>query len=191
MDRQAIKNQTKDLTPYTESQVDYLHFVLNNMAYPWAPFSDGNVSLASEVGAWRDNFTLTIDGLCYMTTQGVDLLDHAKILEEATGDILLTGCGLGVGVLLADLNTNVQSVTILELNPIILSNIAPLLTASCQRITPKFIECDANTWMLSRSFDFTFIDHAHARADDARYREQIPNVVNWYDERLALEATWR
>jgi hypothetical protein len=192
-DKASLKNQNKDLTPYTDEQLDYLAYVLNNMPFPWQPFKTSQIELAQVPGAWRDDFVLHFGDLCYMTTSGQDLCDHAKILQEAKGDVLLTGLGLGVGILLADLNPNITRVTVVEINEHVINLIGSQVAAACTRIKPRFIHADADIYAFGTKehYDFAFVDHSYQLADDSRFKARATTVVNWYWERKALEATWR
>lgn len=189
--KELIKNQNKDLTPYTDEQVDYLVKVLNTIVFPWTHLDTKNVKIKTEHGAFGDMFTLYIDGLCYMTTSAPDLLDHRSIFEEASGNILLTGLGLGLGVLLANANKNVTSITVIENHPLVIKHITPMVRKVCKRISIKLIEHDANTWVSNQQFDFAYIDHAYERADETPYISFCKTIVSWWDERQELEKTWR
>lgn len=187
-----FRNQNKDLTPYTDGQIDYLRMVYDVIQFPWKCFKDDNVEVQKHQGAFGDVFVLLIDGQCYMTTSPHDLLDHACLITEASGSVLLTGLGLGLGILLCDANSVVSSITVVENNPLVIKYIAPVIYQNTTRITPTVIAADANTWVPNQYFDFAYIDH-HAcdRMDSERYHQYCSRVVNWHDERTKLEATWR
>ncbi len=184
-----IRNQKRDLTPYTDEQVNFLVNVLNTIPFPWKPFNEGNIDLHVTEGALGEEFVLNIDNQCYMTTSAPDLLDHQSILQ-ASGDILLTGFGLGLGVLYANANPNVKSATILEQNKDVIEHIAPMVLAKCTNKPINIIECDANTWNPDKQYNFGFIDHAYQRADDFIYKLCCTKYVNWWDERKILEEGW-
>ena len=186
-----FRNQNKDLTPYTDLQIDYLCRVLNEVKFPWECFEDGNVKIQTHPGAIGNVFVLTINDQCYMTTSPPDLLDHACLLIEASGNVLLTGLGLGVGVLLCNANRNVSSVTIIENNPVVIKHIVPMILNSCDRITPLIIEADANTWCSNHMFDYGFIDHGYQKVEHDRYHTYCKQIVSWWDARCEVEATWR
>lgn len=133
--KEAIKNQNKDCTPYTDEQIDYLTEVKNKIAWPWVCFKDRDVEVTSTQGVFEDGvFVLKINGICTMTTHAYNLIYHRTIYEEAHGDVLLTGLGLGSCVLLCDINTNINSVTIVENNATVIKNIMPVIFNSCNRI---------------------------------------------------------
>ena len=188
--KELIKEQTKDRTPYTDDQIDYLVRVLNSVVFPWTALDVDDVQLKLEPGAFGDVFTLYIGGLCYMTTSAPDLLDHRSILEQARGDILLTGLGLGVGILLANLNENVTSITVIENHPLILKHIGSMI-AEHSKVPLTLIEADANEWVPDRQYDFTYIDHSYERADESNYAISCKQIVSWWDERQALVKTWQ
>lgn len=190
--KEAIKNQNKDCTPYTDEQIDYLIEVKNKMAWPWACFKDGDVEVMSTQGVFEDCvFVLKIKGICTMTTHAYNLIDHRSIYEQAHGDVLLTGLGLGLCVLLCDINTNINSVTIVENNATVIENIMPVIFNSCNRIEPIVVEHDANTWAPSKIFDFAFIDHSCQRAEDERYIPYCKKLINWHDTMMENQLSWQ
>jgi hypothetical protein len=189
---QEMKNQNIDKTPYTDEQLLFLNRILGVVTWPWVPFSEQNTSVKIHKGAFGDAFVLHIDDICNMTTFAVDILDHRMIFEGAFGDVLLTGLGLGLGALLAYHNSNVNSITVIENNPVIIEKITPMICNNMTRIVPKIIAEDANIWIPNKHFDFAYIDHhAGSRSDSERYLPYCSTVVNWYDERVKLEASWR
>lgn len=189
--KEYIKNQNKDCTPYTDEQIDYLVEVKNKMAWPWVCFKDGDVEVMSTQGCFDDVFVLKIKGICTMTTHAYNLIEHRSIYEQASGDVLLTGLGLGLCVLLCDINEKINSVTVIENNTTIIKNIMPLILKSCNRVVPIVIEHDANTWTPSKIFDFAFIDHSCQRAEDERYIPYCKKIINWHDTMMENYLSWR
>lgn len=179
-----------DKTPYSAEQMSYLDVVLEKITFPWHPFTQDNVVITQHDGNWKIS-SLFIDGDCYMTNSAPDLLDHRRIFEEAEGDILLTGYGLGLGVILADLNPKVNTVTVVENNQTIIDMICPMVESVCSRINVEVLYLDANIWIPEKVYDFAFIDHDYQRADSERYAPFCKTLVSWWDERQALEKTWR
>lgn len=179
-----------DKTPYKEDQMQYLDALLGQIVFPWHPFSQDNVEIVQHDGNWKIS-SLLIDGNCYMTNSAPDLLDHRKIFEEAEGDILLTGYGLGLGVILADLNLKVNTITVVENNQTIIDVICPMVDSVCKRIKANVLYLDANTWIPEQIYDFAFIDHDYQRADSERYTPFCKKLVSWWDERQELEKSWR
>ena len=186
-----FRNQNIDNTPYSEEQIEFLLKIRNMIDWPWQCFACDNVSISKEKSAIGDAYVLKINDLCYMTTFPVDILDHRSIYEIAHGHVLLTGLGLGLGVLFACHNHKVNSITVVENNSVVLSKIASILVHKCNK-SLRFIEHDANTWQPDMHFNFAYIDHcACDRADSERYIKYSDLVINWHDERVKLESTWR
>lgn len=179
-----------DKTPYSIEQMDYLARVLEKITFPWHEFSKNNVEIIQQNGNWRIS-TLNINGNCYMTNSAPDLLDHRRIFEEAKGNILLTGYGLGLGILLSDLNPNVNTVTVVENNQTIIDVICPMVDSVCKRIKADVLFFDANIWIPQKVYDFAFIDHDYQRADSEKYAPFCKTLVSWWDERQELEKSWR
>jgi hypothetical protein len=187
---ELFRNQNIDKTPYSQEQMEFVIEICNQIKWPWSCFEDSDVSVSTISSVIGESYVLKINDLCYMTTTPADILDHRSIYETATGNILLTGLGLGLGFLMATHNTRVDSITVVESNSVVLKTIAPMLPVS-NVSDVRFIEHDADTWNPDMHFDFAYIDHAYSRANSERYCEHSDIVVNWYDERVKLEATWR
>lgn len=155
--------------------------------------SEGGIQIHREATPWPDlrylAHTLYIDDVDAMSTTPVDLLDHAAILKDFAGDVLITGFGLGVSSLMAAANPNVTSVTVIEFDERVLQHVAgPLQLPNIQ-----IIHADADLWEIDRPFDCAFLDH---RVDGAvpaevvdRYRGEIPVVLDWAEEREKLWQT--
>jgi len=187
---EKFRNQKLDNMPYTEGQIEFLMHVCNTIHWPWSCFEQDDVSITAQDSALGTSYVLKINDLCYMTTFPADILDHRSIYELAKGDVLLTGLGLGLGVLFACENPLVDSVTVIENNDVVMSKIAPLFVGECYSKV-RFVNHDADTWLPDMHFDFAYIDHAYSRANSERYEPYSDMVVNWYDERVKLEQTWR
>lgn len=179
-----------DRTPYTPAQLEWLSRVVPATSDIWQVGRLDGVELRAEADG---RFALYIDGLCYMTSNNPDLLDHLPILIEAHGHVLLTGLGMGLGLLYADLNKRIESVTVVELDPRVIELISPMVLPSLKQ-PPKIINADANTLKPLTQYDWVFLDHAHARVDaDAvdRYAADIADVCVWWDVRKDLESSWQ
>lgn len=187
----SCKAMAIDNTRYTDEQEAFIKQIMSVINWPWLCFSNNDLSIEKKIGKFGDVFVLRICGVCYMTTNAPDLLDHASIYTQASGDVLLTGLGLGLGVLYASANPLVESITVVENNENVIEFIMPMILNSNLRILPKLIKADANFWVPDTRFDFAYIDHAYQRADSERYVDYCNDIANWYDERIKLEALWR
>lgn len=186
-----FRYQSVDKTPYGNEQVEFVLHVCNTIGWPWDCVELENLSISTENSAVGIAYVLKIAGLCYMTTLPADILDHRSIYEIAHGSILLTGLGLGLGVLMANQNPHVDSIVVVENNHIVLETIVPMLEKNQLMKRVEFICADANEWEPGVRFDFAYIDHDYGRANSERYQKYASYVVNWYDERMKLEETWR
>lgn len=179
-----------DKTPYTTEQITYLDNLLGKIVFPWVEFENGLIAIYQHEHDWTIS-SLFIDGACYMTNSAPDLLDHRKILEDAEGDVLLTGYGLGLGVIFANMNHKVNTITVIENNSVIIETIGPMVNSVYNRIMTEVLCADADAWIPSKSYDFAFIDHGYQRANAERYAPFCNTLVSWWDERQNLEKLWR
>jgi hypothetical protein len=149
------------------------------IAGAWHDYCKGGVIVQDRIASWA----LWIDGFNWMNTNDVDLLDHSCILDEFGGDIVLTGLGLGLGVLFAQANQYVTSITVIEKDLRIIDAILPMIQADTE-IT--VIHADADDFRYEdHQFDFAYLDHCNERAPDAtiaRVKETVPIVRVWFDE---------
>lgn len=187
---EEFKESNVDNTPYTNEQLEFVLHIYNETAWPWECIECENMCVTKSKILNHDVYILNIDDMCYMTTLPADIIDHRSIYEDAQGSVLLTGLGLGLGVVLSCKNPKVDCVTVVENSAIVLSCIEPMLSKILTKPV-RFIEFDANRWVPDMRFDFAYIDHAYQRADSERYIPYSDIVVNWYDERIKLEETWR
>jgi hypothetical protein len=141
----------------------------------------------------NDRFALYIDGFGWMTSHDPDIADHLPIADEAEGSIVLTGLGMGMGVLLAECNKSVHQVTVLERDMRVVNLIYPMLRRRLQRVHLTIIICDADEFRGFR-FDWAYLDHAKEQVPQetmARFVQGCNCVVTWWDTRQELETKWR
>lgn len=178
-------NNQFDRTPYSKDQLDFIKSVQPLLANVWSVDTFNGIELRKEKGLFTA-YSLFIDDLCWMTSNALDLLDHRSILEDAYGDVLLTGLGMGLGVIYAAENPQVTSITVIERDQRILDLIVPMLS----HLTFSVIIADADEYAAGE-YDFVFIDHAYARPDQDvidKLSELASNSVVWFDERMKLES---
>lgn len=183
-----------DATPYTPGQLSWLPQAYGVVSGAWSKLAEDGLNLTSAPGRFSDVYSLTIDGFGWMNSNPIDLLDHRRILDEASGDVLLTGLGLGVGVLFANANPNVESITVLEKDERVARLIWPMVS---QRLQTRcwFVLADADEYDYSpESYNFAFIDHA-AEAPPvetvARIAAFSETVVVWWEEVHEVLASWQ
>ena len=188
-------NPQYDKTPYTIAQINFLSEVYSVIHDVWEPYDSDGVALVPSPGLVGTQYTLNIDGICNMTSGPIDLLDHCSILERATGDVVLTGLGLGIGVLFADHNPRITSVTVVECDRRVIVAVWPLLYQALKRISPRLVVADANRWIPDQTYDFAFLDHAaSARTSDeiiGLYSMFAKDIVVWRDEYEKVIKTWQ
>lgn len=136
-----------------------------------------------------DRFALHVDGIQWMTSHNIDLLDHRPIQRAFSGDIILTGLGLGVGILMADLNPKVNTVTVVENDSRVIDAVMPMVLPKLSRVHVQLIETDADNLNTCQVFDFAYLDHAQQRVPDQTvkmYGEFCGSVWVWWDIRQEL-----
>jgi len=186
--------QHLDRTPYTAEQLAWLRGVTAWFPKVWHETSKKCVELRSSPGRFRETYALTIDGVCWMTAAPPDLLDHRVVLDDAFGDVVLTGLGMGVALVFADRNQRVKSVTVVERDQRVADLVLPMVTPHLRRLAPTLVMADADAYDPKRRFDFAFLDHAYEDVSTetiARFCEFTSAVVSWWDERQEVEASWR
>lgn len=129
-----------------------------------------------------------------MNSNPIDLLDHRRILDEASGDVLLTGLGLGLGVLFANANPLVESITVIERDERVARLVWPMVA---RRLKTRcwFVLADADTYdYSSENYSFAYVDHA-AEAPPAETVAKIAasseTVVVWWEEVHEVLASWQ
>jgi hypothetical protein len=96
--------------------------------------------------------------ICYMSNTPAEVKDHEHFINIATGDILITGLGLGMcvqGLLKKDPNRDtVKSITVIEKSQDVINLVAPSITDP--RVT--IIHADAFTYEPEGMFDYVWHD---------------------------------
>lgn len=142
-----------------------------------------------------DRYALQVDTIQWMTTHDIDLLDHQIIQKQLGRNIILTGLGLGVGIIMADMNPTVQTVTVVENDARVIDVVLPMVLPKLNRVHVQLIETDANTLNTNQQYDFAFLDHAEGTVPDetvAMYQQFCTDVATWAGIRQELEGrTWQ
>lgn len=156
----------------------------------WKPIVEEHLSLFEKDGVVIqhpfNSWALIVDGFNWMNTNPIDLVDHQTILE-AEGDLVITGLGLGVGIVYALHNENVQWITVIERDQRVVDAMVPLLQAKYPNFDGKvqILLEDADDFNFPYNYDFAFLDHHKKEIPEpviARYQEHCTRVVTWWDE---------
>jgi protein-L-isoaspartate O-methyltransferase len=156
----------------------------------WKPLIEAHLEAVEldglEIKYPVDSWALFVDGFNWMNTNPIDVMDHSSILNM-TGTLLLTGLGLGVGVVYALHNEAITAITVVEKDQRVVDAIVPLLRAQYPEIDAKLtvVVADADTYALDRQYDYAFLDHHVKHIPDgvaARYHEHCRLVVTWWNE---------
>jgi hypothetical protein len=175
-----IEKPELDRTSYTEEQLSFLRATYPLLNDTWQEINSNGVKVEILQGRFGNVVQFFVDDFGWMFTNPIDLMDHKKILTQYSGNILFTGLGLGLCIVFANHNPNINSVTVIEKEQRVIDVIAPMLDLSKTSI----ICADADNYTLSSNFDFIFLDHAKERPEDSviqRYTNYSANVDNWYD----------
>lgn len=161
----------------------------------YSPISVEGLEIKEEFINHQQSFSLFIDGIPWMTTQDIDLKDHSSI-DSASGKIVLTGLGLGVGVIKAALNYRITDIMIIEIDDRVIKYVWPMVQKNLQlvfnrtdRLIPiNLLKTNADD-VVPIGYDFAFLDHYKENIPDniiRIYKKEVPIVVTWWEERLKL-----
>jgi hypothetical protein len=169
---------------------EYLDHVGRITQGAWRAVNYLSVKIIERVFNDNSVFLLHIDNKPIVSSSRYDLLYHKQI-AEFEGEVLLTGLGLGIGLLLAEHNPKITAVDVIEINP----HVGIALQGTYPN-TPKlrnFIVGNAETpSVLSLgTYGNIFIDHRQLDYPDELldvYR-QHGNVITGYSEGMRLMET--
>lgn len=97
---------------------------------------------------------LTVDGVLMMTDTWAEKMDHSLAVARSTGDVLVTGLGLGMVANAMALRDTVKSVTVIENSEGVIE-----LVKSSLHEKVEVIHADAFTWEPGDRGPFDFIWH--------------------------------
>ncbi len=123
---------------------------------------------------------LIVNGHLYMTDAEFECWTNAEFIENARGDVLVAG--LGIGLILGPILKlpRVTSVTVLEISPDVISLIAPLYKSP----KLKAIVADAYKWEAPRkAFDCVYLD-IWANVPNSDDRQDIVSLKKKYRSSL-------
>lgn len=183
-----------DRTPFTDEQLEWLPGAYAAIHGAWHPGESEGVRIKSSPGRFGDAHTLEIDGVDWMCTTPLDVLDHRCVWEHACGDVLLTGLGLGLAVIFSVRNPLVRSVTVLEEDFRVRDLVWPMLAARVDLSRVNLLSVDADVYVPDHEFDFAYIDHTYAEPGNPvreRCRHLAAEVRFWWDECAEVQASWR
>lgn len=178
-----------DKNPYSLEQLSYIRSKVSLIEGVYSELDQAGLVISSVPGRFSDIWSLWVDGFNWMNTNPIDFLDH-KAIAEASGSVLLTGLGLGLGVLLASANPDVSEITVLEKDQRIIDHIWPMIEPHSRATTLIF--ADADSYEPS-AFDFAYLDHAEtAIAPEVKdaYLASCSQVATWYEEYAKVLESW-
>ena len=113
--------------------------------------------------------------------------EHEKFWENATGDVLITGLGLGFCHANLINNPNITSVTIIEKY----QEVIDLTWDNCIRDDRfKLIHADANTWEIEGHWNCIWIDHwVHNMSEDTE-EEFVKSMAEKYGPHCDWLGFW-
>jgi len=96
---------------------------------------------------------LFINGGLVMSDTPDEISDHLPFTHKSSGDILIAGLGLGMVASACIKRNQVNSVTVVEINPDVIALVKPHLD---KRI--RIVQADANTYKPDQIFDMVWLD---------------------------------
>lgn len=185
-------DSSRDNTPFTPAQLEWLPKIYRDCSGIWHESRADGVSIDRIPGRFGDIFSLSIDGLVWMCTNPSDYLDHRRILTEARGKVLLTGLGLGMGLVFCSMNPAVEAATVVEKDPRVANAVMPML--SNLNLAVDLVVADADEFIPDGRYDFAYIDHAYAQPPPStveRLSMSAEVAVTWWDEFQEVMSSWR
>jgi len=102
------------------------------------------------------------EAYCIMDTGIFERATNQKFINEAFGDVLIFGLGLGFVLLPLISDPSVETITVVENNPIIINKISTYLSVLDGYKKIKIVEGDVNTYHTEvgqQRFDYIYFDH--------------------------------
>lgn len=168
-----------------EDRKEFVDKIRPHLGGIWKEVDNGRLSI-TYTGHTRPPFwSLVIDEFGWMYTSDIDLLDHSVILE-VSGSVLLTGFGLGLGVIYCHLNENIKSVSIVEFDQDVIDIVVPMVLPTLRSdLEVNIIRHNADTWIPDKEYDLIYLDH-HKETVPLEvinvYKSYASQLVNWGDE---------
>ena len=145
-----------------------------------------------------DASVLTIDGDTWMLDVYSESFTIDPCAEKAHGKVATLGLGIGYFIFMAMLNPKVESITVVELDPLIIRLFKEYIEPQLPNTVPlTIIEADAKEWFTKEnveSFDYVFVDTYQSSEDgyemmEAMLSSYIPNVdkVDFWIENSCIE----
>lgn len=96
------------------------------------------------------------ENIIMMSDTPAELRDMKQGIEEATGNVLVFGLGLGIFAENCAIKKSVKSVTVIEVDQDVIDLVAPHLTKKHQKI--EVFQGDVFTYKPQFKYDFIFVD---------------------------------
>ena len=97
---------------------------------------------------------LFIAGVPWMNNLVAEDDSHLKLYDQANGDVLLVGLGLGCDILLLQDKPEVTSIEVIENNPEVIALVSPFFTNP----KVKIIEANIYTWIPTKRYTTIWFD---------------------------------
>lgn len=117
---------------------------------------------------------LVLDEVGWMGTMKSELDVILQFDDKAAGDVLITGFGLGISVLIHAGNVRVDTITVIENNQFVLNQIVPYLRTQTQADFEVLVG-NADTPEIIpglREYDAIWLDHYLNRPDEDKINRQ-------------------
>ena len=122
-----------------------------------------------------------------MTNSKEEYKEHEKFWENATGDVLITGLGLGFSHSNLINNPNITSVTVIEKY----QEVIDLVWDHCIKDNRfNLIHADANTWKIEGHWDCIWIDHWVYNISEDAEEDFIKSMTEKYSPHCNWLGFW-
>lgn len=159
------------------AQLINLHYAINASRYA----SDRRIIPGRYTGLYYKNRYDPI-----MSDTPAEMRDHASFVERASGDVLITGLGLGLCVKNLLLKKSVRSVTVVELDPDVIELVSPCYAGPRVRV----VQADAFAWRPSKAERWDFAWHDVWPDICADNLPHMKKLVARYRSRCAWQGCW-
>lgn len=125
----------------------------------------------------------------WMSDSPAEVMTHAAILRAATGEVLVSGLGLGVVADLCCRKPDVRRVTVLENSYDVIMLVGPTLAGiHCHKI--RVLYANAHEWTPDVHFDAAWHDIGPDPTATPAYLESAKRLIDRYQPYVTWQGAW-
>lgn len=184
-------NKYVELISSTDTK--YKNYSIRKLVYkPYQLFALDEIDLNSDgseilkVGYFEKEFSYTAlfeKNNCWMSVNPNEILTMSSAIEEAKGNVLILGLGMGYIAYMCSLQSKVKNITVIEKNPDNISLMKQVLRNKISKI--KIIQDDAINYLENNhNFDYIFADLWFTPEDGLPLYLNLKKIENKYNLRM-------